>query len=365
MANPFYVEPVNALQALMVGDQSYDQARKRKQEDEMRAGRKEAAAAAQGGGDLRGPLAKLLSVGDTQGASAIATFAHQQATEKQATAGLAETSRHNVAVEGLTREGQNKGIAVAPGSELVNPSTGQKLYGDSSSVKLDPPTIDAMARQAMSGDTSVFTNLGRGAQGAENVVAVRKRIAELNSQGGESGAEQANRNAEFFGAKAGQRTLGTRSANIEMAATEFKQVLPIVMQASNAVSRTNYPDINKIIQAYQEKTGDPNVVKFGGGLNTLVNLYARAINPTGTPTVSDKDHARGILQKAWSQGQFNAAVGMMEQEIDAALSSPEKVKENMRGRFLGHPAQQPAAAQPPAPAAAGNVVDWKTYFGSQ
>lgn len=200
---------------------------------------------------------------------------------------------------------------------------------------LDDDTLRQMASQYRAGDTSVLTNLGRGNQGAANVVKLRKEIARQNGELGESGTEQAVRNAEYFGTKAGQRTLGTRTANIELAATEFQQVLPVVQEASRAVSRTQYPDLNRIIQAYNEKTGDPNIVKFGGGVNTLINLYARAISPTGVPTVSDKDHAREILNRAWSQGQFDAAVGMMRQEIGAALQSPEKVRDEMRKRFLG------------------------------
>lgn len=198
----------------------------------------------------------------------------------------------------------------------------------------DDETIGEMAKQARAGDTSVFTNIGRGAQGPENLARLRKEIVRQNKDEGVSGQEQALRNAEFFGVKAGQRTIGTKGANIEMAATEFNQVLPVVQEASKAVSRTNYPDLNKIIIAAESKTGDPNVVKFGGGVNTLVNLYARAISPSGNPTVSDKEHAREILSAAWSQGQFVAAVGMMSQEIKAALSSPEKVRDEMRTRFL-------------------------------
>jgi hypothetical protein len=179
-------------------------------------------------------------------------------------------------------------------------------------------------------------------------MAIRRRLAQINAEEGEVGTEQANRQAEYFGVKSGQRTLGNRQANIELAATEFKQVLPIVQQASEAVDRTNYPDLNKVIQAFQSRTGDPNVVRFGSGVNTLINLYARAISPTGVPTVSDKDHARDILNKAWSQGQFTAAVSMMQQEINAALQSPEKVRDEMRKRFIG--GVQTNAGTPPPPA---------------
>jgi hypothetical protein len=247
---------------------------------------------------------------------------------------------------------------VSPGAAIVRPGTGEVLYKNSPESNLDGDTIKTMAEQARAGDTSVFQNMGRGAQGAENIVRLRQEIAKQNADAGVSGAEQALRNAEMMGVKAGQRAIGTKGANIEMAATEFNQVIPVVQAASKAVSRTNYPDLNKIILAYNEKTGDPNVVKFGGGVNTLVNLYARAISPTGVATVSDKDHAREILNKAWSGGQFDAAVGMMQQEIEAALRSPEKVRDEMRKRFLNGQGAAPVGYPAPGgPSPQGGGAD--------
>src|SRR5512139_3208850 len=228
----------------------------------------------------------------------------------------------------------------------------------------DQPTLEAMAHQARQGDTTVLSNLGRGIQGAQNIVALRKEIARQNASEGISGEEQAAKNAEFFGSKAGQRAIGTRTANIELAANELKQVIPVVLDASKAVNRTNFPDLNKIILAYQEKTGDPNVVKFGQGINTLINLYARAINPSGIPTVYDKAQAHDILYKAWSNGQFEAAVGMMQKEVDAALASPGLVKQQMRDRMLGRETAAPVTSAPAAPSA-GGIVDYKDFFGTK
>lgn len=257
--------------------------------------------------------------------------------------------------EGFTR-GPDGVLAPIPGGpqdpEYQGKVAAAKRGPDAS---FDDETIAEMAKQARAGDTSVFTNIGRGAQGPENLARLRKAIVQQNKEDGVSGSEQALRNAEFFGVKAGQRTIGTKGANIEMAATEFNQVLPVVQQASAAVPRTNYPDLNKIIQIGEAKTGDPNVVKFGGGVNTLINLYARAISPTGSPTVSDKDHAREILSAAWSQGQFDAAVGMMQQEIKAALASPEKVRDEMRSRFLKGQGAAPVGYPAPGAPASGPV----------
>lgn len=77
--NRFYIEPVNPLQALMAGEQSYDAGRKQVKQDAMEAGRREAVQAFQNGGDTRGALARLIGVGDIQGANAISQFAEQQA----------------------------------------------------------------------------------------------------------------------------------------------------------------------------------------------------------------------------------------------------------------------------------------------
>lgn len=335
MPNQFYVAPPDGSDALQSFMQSYKGVNDIRTQMQTQAARQQAAQQFQSG-DTQGALARLMGAGDIQGAAIASQVLNQRNQTQFHQDQLTETSRHNRANEGVAQEGLNKPTVVPWGAGLVN-RKGDVVRepGSNETGILDEPTLTAMAHQYRAGDTSVLTNLGRGAQGAANVVALRKKIADLNSQGGETGVEQASRNAEFFGNKAGQRTLGTKQANIELASTEFKQVLPVVIAASNAVNRTNYPDLNKIIQAAQEKTGDPNIVKFGGGVNTLINVYARAISPTGVPSVSDKDHAREILQKAWSQGQFNAATDMMTQEIDAALKSPEKVRDDMRKRFLG------------------------------
>lgn len=376
MANSYDVEVVNPLQALLLGQQSYasgiDSAKKRAKEQAIGEASQLAAS-----GDRAGALAKLLGVGDYQGAGLMNTMDQQNWNRQHTTARdaigdkrwsaehalrqaqFAENQDYTPEELDARRVAQLRAAGVdltspeartfrlsgsyadpnlpkvlSPGSMIARPGSGEVILKNGGDALLDEDTIRAMAEQYRAGDTSVLQNLGRGAQGAENIVKLRQEVVRQNKEAGVSGAEQALRNAEMFGVKASQRSIGTKGANIEMAATEFNQVIPVVQAASRAVSRTNYPDLNKIILAGQERTGDPNVVRFGGGVNTLVNLYARAISPTGVATVSDKDHAREILNKAWSTGQFDAAVGMMQQEIEAALRSPEKVRDEMRTRFL-------------------------------
>lgn len=78
MPNPFYVPPPdvgNALQDLMG---AYKQTSDMRNQGQIRAARQEAAQAFQQGGDTRGALAKLMAVGDVQGAQALASYGHNE-----------------------------------------------------------------------------------------------------------------------------------------------------------------------------------------------------------------------------------------------------------------------------------------------
>lgn len=84
MANNFYVEPANPLQALMMGVQGYDRGRKAVSEDEIKTGRLEAMRALQSGDAkaTQSALARLIGAGDIPGAKAIAEF-HQNSVAAQ------------------------------------------------------------------------------------------------------------------------------------------------------------------------------------------------------------------------------------------------------------------------------------------
>jgi hypothetical protein len=79
MANPFEVTPANPLAALMSGVAGYDRAQKATKEADVMAARQAGMTALQQGGDPRNALAQLLSVGDVQGAQAIAQYAEHEA----------------------------------------------------------------------------------------------------------------------------------------------------------------------------------------------------------------------------------------------------------------------------------------------
>lgn len=201
---------------------------------------------------------------------------------------------------------------------------------------LSKDDLHFMAQQYVAApDPSIFTNLGRGAQGAKNVVALRTAIREEAEAQGMSPQEMAARGIATQGEKAAARTAGTRSANVGLAAAEAQKTFGIVRQTSAALPRTDFVPANRAIQSFETNTGDPRVIAFGAALNTAVNAYARAISPSGTPTVSDKEHARQLLSTANTPEQVDAVLGVMEQEMSAARQAPAEVQEQQRERIAG------------------------------
>ena len=195
--------------------------------------------------------------------------------------------------------------------------------GGAGEPTLDDDTLTSMAEQYLAGDKSVFQNLGRGAQGAANVVALRQRVTRVAKEAGMSPDQVALAQAEFTGMGAAQRSLGTRSANFGLAEKEAYAMADLVTEASSKVPRTQFMPINKAIMAYENNTGDPQARQFGAALNSFINAYARAVSPIGTPTVSDKDHARSMLSTADSHEALTAIMGQLKREMDAAGAAPQ------------------------------------------
>lgn len=201
----------------------------------------------------------------------------------------------------------------------------QKIATGNSLTKDD---VDFMADQYWAGDKSVVSGLARTPAA---LAAVRSAITQKGKELGKSGADVALATAEFEGLKAGERTLGTRTANVGMAGNEAATFAKNALDASEKVNRSQYPDFNRLLLAGEKKVGNPDVVAFGSYNNSLINAYARAVSPTGAPTVSDKDHAREILETSFSKGQYKAGIDAILKEIEGAKASPLQTKQELRG----------------------------------
>lgn len=97
---------------------------------------------------------------------------------------------------------------------------------------------------------------------------------------------------------------------------QAKTLIPRVREASQKVSRAQYPTLNSILTA-ERGAGDPDVKRLGTAINLLIYLYAQVL-AGGTLNEADMKRATDFLNAAWSQGQIDRALDQIEIEISAA-----------------------------------------------
>lgn len=214
---------------------------------------------------------------------------------------------------------------------------------------MDPLAVRLTAQQYLAGDTSALQNFGRGAQGAKNLNAVRLEITKQANAQGLNGADVAAKIAEFGGIKAGQRTAGTRSANIEIAANEADQLAPLALDASQKVSRSGLLPFGKAQIMFDSNTNDPNMRQFAMANTALVNAYGQVMSRGGKATDSDKKHASDLLSTAFDQPSYAAAVAQLQQEIKAAQKAPRQVREDLSNATSGRDKPSASALSVTAP----------------
>lgn len=215
--------------------------------------------------------------------------------------------------------------------------------GNSGVGMMNPETLKFTAQQILAGDRQA----GQGyARSAPMKAALQNAVAEEARAQGITGKDLARVMSEYAGFTAGQRTLGTREANIQLAAQVTNQFAPLAISASESFDRTPFKSLNDVEKAVLSRTASPELRKFNFANTSMINAYARAVNPSGVGTVSDKEHAREILDTGFSKGDYKAAVDQLQMEIDAELKAPGAVKAGMKEFFNGKPVPTAAATSP-------------------
>jgi hypothetical protein len=218
------------------------------------------------------------------------------------------------------------------GERRVKATEDKNAAGMTGKGALSQDALNMAADQYLAGDSTAAQGYARNAQMKSqltNAIAARAKAK------GMSGEDVAAKVAEFQGIKAGERSAGTRTAQVGMAVAEAQRMIPLALDASEKASRLGIKSLNDIQQAVQKGTASPELRKFVAANNSLVNVYSRAVSPTGTPTVSDKDHAREVLSTGFSKGDYKAAVEQLQAEMQAAQASPGDVRKEFRQAVTG------------------------------
>lgn len=189
---------------------------------------------------------------------------------------------------------------------------------------LTPDAIESSVDRLIAGDKSALMNMGKGAQGSENLAAIQNRLAEKMKEKGMSGEDIAQKMADFEGLKAKSRTIGSMVGAGTVAAEAVGGAGKLAIEASKNYPRSEFPPLNDILNATAESTGDPAIVDFELKNQTLINEFARARNPKGIPRIADKEEAGKILRTGFNEGQYETAVHAIGQETKNLLDSANR-----------------------------------------
>jgi hypothetical protein len=232
----------------------------------------------------------------------------------------------------------------------------QTMIGERQDAKGNvEPTLNAetrtrIAQQFLKGDKSGLQNLGRGAQGAANLVAIQNDITIEAGRQGMSGEAIAARMAEYSGLLAGMRTSGTISARIENAAAEASELVPLALSASKNVVRSGFLPFGKASVMFDTNSNNPAMAEFATANLGLATAYASAMARGNKPTVSDMEHSRELLSTAKNDVAYEATVRQMQREIAAAQRAPKSVRQGLSDEISGKGGHG-AAPSAPKPAA--------------
>lgn len=179
---------------------------------------------------------------------------------------------------------------------------------------------------AATGDPSAFQNISRGKSGDTIRNAIWNGLAAEPDMTPE---KLASLHLKFKSLTSEEGSLGTQTAKLATAGAEFDRMATLAEDASEKVDRSQYPTLNKAIEAYDAGTGDTAVVSLVTNARGAVNTWARAINPNGVATVEATTAGTHLLDVAYSKGQFSEALKQMRNETKAARAAPGDVQKSI------------------------------------
>jgi soluble lytic murein transglycosylase-like protein len=240
-------------------------------------------------------------------------------------AAVAPTAQQSRYYQNLAKQvrDEHTPIMMRPGEILVDPRTGQQIatpgagYAGETAALLD---ADAQ-HYRLTGQYP--PSMGRGIQGQQQATAIRERAVQLEIQSGGDPANWSNRWVDWkvqqAAQTAGARTGATREANLQLILNATNAAIPAALEQSKKVWRTGFVPLNKIIQAGQIITSDPELGAFGMANLQLAEHWARAMNPTGVMRESDRDKALSFLSTADSITTYARKVQQLKTQIEREL----------------------------------------------
>jgi hypothetical protein len=169
-----------------------------------------------------------------------------------------------------------------------------------------------------------------GATRSQGMVILRQKVNDFVEKEGRqpTGDEMQKMAADIGGAMSYERSAGSQAARVESASNEVKNLVPLAIASSRELPRGKFVPFNELLQKWQAGTSDPHYNTFMINNFSLMNAYARAMNPTGQPRVTERLEAKaaGVLNMATDQKSYEAQVRALWQEVQASKKAVSETR---------------------------------------
>jgi len=209
--------------------------------------------------------------------------------------------------------------------------------------KLDTKTADFIAQQVWAGDRQAAVGWARNPQMHAQISEAIRREGERRHS---SARDLAGVMAEYEGARAGQRALGTRSANVGVAINELDQFVKIGIAASDKVPRTNFVPINRLMRLGREQWS-PDQAAFEASNRSIINAFAQVAARSGNATVHNTQEAEHMLNTAQTPEQYKAVLKQLQTEAQGARRAVGQTRGEITEAVTGKPTRE--TPESPAP----------------
>lgn len=153
--------------------------------------------------------------------------------------------------------------------------------------------------------------------------------------------DTAYQRAVFGGEQQFQRSLATRSAPAVAATKEMDHLAQPMVDAVQKLDPTQFPDLNSLRNAYDKKTGGPDVVRAFQAVQAYKTAYVGLLTKNGVPTDQARSKSDELFGEDMSMPQIRGAVLQSKIEGSAVIDGLQEAK----GGYAGTSTPSPSAAK--------------------
>jgi hypothetical protein len=299
--------------------------------------------------------AEAAAAGDTAGVNlnAAGVLGKKELTPYKTNAQGVVTNEYTGTTRNVPGSAASRGGKPPAGYRYLGDGTLEPIPGGPADTKPAGGDAVEMAAHRYLIDGTLPPNLGRGAQGSKNTMAILNRAADLAKERGQDG--EAARIAQLSN-KASQSALTQLSKQEAMVGAFEKNFIKnadLAIEQSNKVDRTGVPVINRWVLAGKKNiSGDPDVAVLDTAIKASVNEYTKIISGSmGNAAMAEGEikKVNDLLNSAQTPQQVLAVLTFMKKETGNRMSSfADQKAEITRGMRGGAPAPAAAASAPGA-----------------